>query len=61
MMAIDLSKESTWCWINGPIQKNYFRGNSERDWNENTRMLFIIEESKETILLDISQEIVKVL
>ena len=49
MMAIDLSKESTWCWINGPIQKNYFRGNSERDWNENTRMLFIIEESKKKL------------
>ena len=41
------------------IQQIYFKGNLERDENENIAMLFIIEEAKETAL-DFLQGTVKV-
>ena len=58
MIAIDLSKQQELDADPKAIQQIKFNENLNRD--ENTRMFFIIEEVKETVL-DFSQEAVKVL
>ena len=58
MTAVDLSKQQALDVDPTAIKKINFTANLDRDGN--TTMLFIIEESKETIL-DFSQGTVKVL
>ena len=58
MIAIDLSKQQALDADPGATQQINFTANLDRA--ENTTMLFIIEEAKETVL-DFSQETVKVL
>ena len=58
MIAIDLSKQQALYADLKVIQEINFTGN--RDWNANTRIFFIIEEAKETIL-DFSQGTVRLL
>ena len=62
MIAIDLSKQKVLCTVRKLIQQISFTGNLNRgeDVNDNTRMILIIEEAKETIL-DFSQGSLKVL
>ena len=48
MIAIDLSKKQALETVSKAIQQINFNGNVEQ--NENTNMLFIVEEVKETIL-----------
>ena len=48
LIAIDLSEQQKLDANPKAIQQIYFTGNLERD--ENTQMLFIIEEAKETVL-----------
>ena len=58
MIAIDLSKQQALDADPGATQQINFTANLDRE--ENTTMLFIIEEAKETVL-DFSQGTVKVL
>ena len=58
MIAIDLSKQQALDADSRAIQQTNFTANLDRA--ENTTMLFIIEEAKETVL-DFSQGTVKVL
>ena len=58
MIAIDLSKQQALDVDPGATQQINFTANLDRA--ENTTMLFIIEEAKETVL-DFSQGTVKVL
>ena len=58
MIAIDLSKQQALDADPKAIQQINFTANLDRDGN--TRMFFIIEEAKESIL-DFSQNTVKVL
>ena len=58
MIAIDLSKQQALDADPKAVQQINFTGNLERDGN--TKMFFIIEEAKETIL-DFPQGTVKVL
>ena len=58
MLAIDLSKQQAWHVDPITIQEIDFTANLDRDGN--TRIFFILEEAKETIL-DFSQWTVKVL
>ena len=58
IVAIDLSKQQALDAAPRAIQQINFTANLDRA--ENTTMLFIIEEAKETVL-DFSQRIVKVL
>ena len=58
MIAIDLSKQQALDADPKAVQQINFTGNLERD--ENTKMCFIFEEAKETIL-DFPQGTVKVL
>ena len=58
MTAVDLSKQQALDADPTAIKKINFTANLDRD--RNTKMLFIIEEAKETIL-DFSQGTVKVL
>ena len=58
MIAIDLSKQQALDADPGATQQINFTANLDRA--ENTTMLFIIEEAKETVL-DFSQGTVKVL
>ena len=62
MIVIDLSKQQGLDADTKAVQQLNFTGNLNRDevFNDNSIMLFIIEELKETIL-DFSQETVKVL
>ena len=60
MIAIDLSKQQAQDADPKLIQKINFTGNLAGDGNANTRMFFIIEEAKETIL-DFSQGTMTVL
>ena len=62
MIAIDLSKQKVLGTVRKLIQQISFTGNLNRgeDVNDNTRMILIIEEAKETIL-DFSQGTLKVL
>ena len=62
MIAIDLSKQKAFGTVWKLIQQIIFTGNLNwgEDVNDNTTMILIIEEAKETIL-DFSQGIVKVL
>ena len=50
MIAIDLSKQQALDADPKAIQQNNFIGNLERDGNANTKMFFIIEQAKETVL-----------
>ena len=58
MIAVDLSKQRALDFDSKAIQQINFTGNSDRAGN--TRVYFILEEAKETVL-DFSQGIVKVL
>ena len=58
MIAIDLSKQQALDADPRAIQQINFTANLDRD--SNTRIYFILEEAKETIL-DFSQETIKVL
>ena len=58
MIATDLSKQQTLDADPRAIQQTNFTPNLDRA--ENTRIYFILEEGKETVL-DFSQETVKVL
>ena len=58
MIAVDLSKEKALDFDHKAIQQINFTGNLERAGN--TRVYFILEEAKETVLY-FSQGIVKVL
>ena len=62
MIAIDLSKQQAFDVDAKALQKINFTGNLNRceDVNDNTTMLFIIEEAKGTIS-DFSQGTVKIL
>ena len=54
MIAIDLSKQQAWDADPRSIQQIDFTGNLDRA--ENTRIYFILEKAKETVL-DFSQEL----
>ena len=58
MIAIDLSKQQALDADPRAIQQINFTGNLDRDGN--TRIFFILEEKKETVL-DFLQETIKVL
>ena len=58
MIAVDLSKQRALDFDSKAIQQINFTGNLDRAGN--TRVYFILEEAKETVL-DFSQGIVKVL
>ena len=58
MIAINLSKQQVFHADPRAIQKINFTANLDRDGN--TTIIFMIEETKETVL-DFSREIVKVL
>ena len=58
MISIDLRKQQVFDADSRTIQQINFTANLDKD--ENTTMLFIIEEAKETVL-DVSQGTVKVL
>ena len=58
MIAVDLSKQKVLDFDPKAIQQSNFTGNLDREGN--TRVYFILEEAKETVL-DFSQGIVKVL
>ena len=49
MIALDLSKQQVLDADPKAIQKFNFKGNLAPDRDENTRMLFIILEAKETV------------
>ena len=58
MIAIDLSRQQTLDADPGAIQQINFKGNLDRAGN--TRIYFILEEAKETVL-NFSQGTVKIL
>ena len=60
MRAIDLSKQQALDADPKAIQQINFTRNLGNEWNEDTTMFFIIEETKETIL-DFSQGTMRVL
>ena len=58
MIGVDLSKQQALDFDRKAIQQNNFTANLDR--GRNTRIYFILEEAKETVL-DFSQGTVKVL